>query len=110
MIKDEHEYLRMLWAVGKQTLTVSTVTKSLSAINGYTLEDRIYEFHSAINLESGSSLLEPLFVNNKRTENFCIICLQELLKLCSESDMVRNYVWSLGPPNYMLGKYADFFE
>ena len=36
-------------------------------MNAYSLEDRIYEFNSAISLETGSSLLEPLFINNKRT-------------------------------------------
>ena len=24
--------------------------------------------------------------------------------------MVRGYVWSLGPPNYLFGRYVDFFE
>lgn len=24
--------------------------------------------------------------------------------------MVRMYVWSLGPPNYLLARYVDFFE
>jgi hypothetical protein len=67
LIQDEHQLLRILWIIGKQTLTVSTISKTLSAMNTYSLEDRIYEFNSAINLESGSSLLEPLFVNNKRT-------------------------------------------
>ena len=32
------------------------------------------------------------------------------MKLCFESQMVRAYVWSLGPPNYLLSKYVDFFE
>lgn len=110
LIQDEHQHLRILWVIGKQTLTISTISKTLSAMNAYSLEDRIYEFNSAIVLENGSSLLEPLFVNNKRTENFCIICLQELLKLCVQSSVVREYVWSMGPPNYLLGKYVDFLE
>jgi hypothetical protein len=83
LIEDEHQMLRIKWILGKQTLTVSTISKTLSAMNAYSLEDRVYEFHSAIALESGSSLLEPIFVNNRRTENLCIICLQELLKLCN---------------------------
>jgi hypothetical protein len=24
--------------------------------------------------------------------------------------MVRDYIWSMGPPNYLFGKYVDFFE
>jgi len=36
--------------------------------------------------------------------------LQELLKLCNLSSFVRDYVWSLGPPSYLFGKYVDFFE
>lgn len=24
--------------------------------------------------------------------------------------MVRSYVWSLGPPNYLFARYVDFFE
>ena len=32
------------------------------------------------------------------------------MKLCSESEMVRDYVWNLGPPNYLFGKYVDFFD
>ena len=110
LIEDEHQMTRIRWVIGKQTLIVSTISKTLSAMNAYSLEDRIYEFNSAINLENGSSLLEPLFVNNRRTENFCIICLQELIKLCHDCEMVRNYVWSLGPPNYLFAKYTDFFE
>ena len=67
LIDDEHQLLRVKWIIGKQTLVVSTISKTLSAMNAYSLEDRIYEFNSAISLESGSSLLEPLFVNNRRT-------------------------------------------
>ena len=85
LIEDEFQMMRIKWVLGKQTLNVSAISKTLSAMNSYSLEDRIYEFNSAINIESGSSLLEPLFVNNRRTENFCIISLQEVLKLGVES-------------------------
>lgn len=110
LIPDQHQSLRVQWALGKQTLALSTISKTLSAMNAYSLEDRLYEFHSGLALENGSSLLEPLFVNNKRTENFCIICLQELLKLCSDSAPLREYVWGLAAPNYLLAKYVDFFD
>ena len=50
LIQDEFQMSRIKWVVGKQTLVVSTVSKTLSAMNAYSLEDRIYEFHSAINL------------------------------------------------------------
>jgi hypothetical protein len=40
----------------------------------------------------------------------CILCLQELLKLCTAARAVRDYVWNLGPPNYVWARYVDFFE
>ena len=49
--------MRVKWVLGKQTLYVSSISKTLTAMNSYALEDRIYEFNSAINIESGSSLL-----------------------------------------------------
>lgn len=100
----------MQWVLGQQTLMVSTISKTLSAMNSYSLEDRIYEFPSGLHVESGTTLLEPIFTQNKRTENLCILCLQELLRLSTASRAVREYVWSLGPPNYVLARYVDFFE
>lgn len=32
------------------------------------------------------------------------------MKLCNASKYIRDYVWSLGPPSYLYGKYVDFFE
>ena len=106
----EHQELRMWWVVGRQGLMVSTISKVLSAMNSYSLEERIYEFQSALHIETGTSLLEPLYTQNKRTENLCMLILQELLKLCNESYLIRHYVWNMGPPNYLLAKYVDFFE
>lgn len=37
LIEDEHQSLRTLWVIGKQTLTVSTISKTLSAMNAYSL-------------------------------------------------------------------------
>jgi hypothetical protein len=46
---------------------VSTISKTLSAMNGYSLEDRIYEFASGLHIDNGTTLLEPIFSQNKRT-------------------------------------------
>ena len=45
-----------------------------------------------------------------KEEDFTKEQAEELLKLCNESDFVRSYVWKLGPPCYLLGRYVDFFE
>lgn len=34
----------MKWVLGKQTLNVSTISKSLAALNSYSLDDRLYVF------------------------------------------------------------------
>jgi hypothetical protein len=33
-----------------------------------------------------------------------------LLKLSLASQVVRNYIWNLGPPSFIFGKYTDFFD
>ena len=42
LIEDEHQMTRIKWIIGKQTLIVSTISKSLSAMNAYSLEDRLH--------------------------------------------------------------------
>lgn len=37
LIEDEHQFLRILWVIGKQSLIVSTISKTLSAMNAYSL-------------------------------------------------------------------------
>ena len=37
LIEDEHQLLRILWVIGKQSLIVSTISKTLSAMNAYSL-------------------------------------------------------------------------
>jgi hypothetical protein len=37
LIEDEHQLLRMKWVLGKQSLVVSTISKTLSAMNSYSL-------------------------------------------------------------------------
>ncbi len=71
-------------------------------MNSYSLEDKIHDFSSALNIESGTSLLEHLYSNNKRTENCCIIMLQELLKLCVASKYVDNMFGTLVLPAIYL--------
>ena len=110
LIEDEFQMMRVKWVIGKQRLVVSQISKTLSAMNSYSLEERLYDFNSAINIHSNSSLLEPLYAQNKKTQNYCTLILHELLKLCVESELVREYVWSLESPTYLLGKYVDFFE
>lgn len=57
LIDDPHQRLRMQWVLGQQTLIVSTISKTLSAMNSYSLEDRIYEFPSGLHIENGTTLL-----------------------------------------------------
>ena len=37
LIEDPHQRLRMQWVLGQQTLVVSTITKTLAAMNSYSL-------------------------------------------------------------------------
>ena len=67
LIEDEHQLTRMKWVLGKQNLVVSTISKVLSAMNSYSLEDRIYDYSSGLAIENGNTLLELVFTQNKRT-------------------------------------------
>ena len=35
--------------------------------------------------------------------------LKEALKLCLESDLVFEYIWTLPPPTLCFGNIADFY-
>ena len=67
LIEDEFQMMRVKWVIGKQRLVVSQISKTLSAMNSYSLEERLYDFNSAIILQNSSSLLEPLYAQNKKT-------------------------------------------
>ena len=82
MIDDEYQDLRIKWVVGKQTLAVSSLSKKIIAMNSYSYDERIYNFDSSLQLESGASLLDPIFVYYKRIENYSFLCLRAVLKLC----------------------------
>jgi len=49
--------LRIKWILGKQTLSLSSRTKKIIAINSYTYDERLYNFDSPLNIDGGSSLL-----------------------------------------------------
>lgn len=57
LIKDEYQMLRIKWILGKQTLSLSSRTKKIIAINSYTYDERLYNFDSPLNIDGGSSLL-----------------------------------------------------
>ena len=76
LIDDPHQQLRVWWVIGRQSLILSTISKALGAMNSYSLEERIYDFPSSLHIETGNSMLEPLYTQNKRTENLCMLILQ----------------------------------
>jgi hypothetical protein len=39
-----------------------------------------------------------------------MLCLKEVLKLCEESEKIRNYIYSLSAPTLAFSKYTDFFK
>lgn len=57
MIEDEYQTTRMEWVLGKQTLSVSVITKNLNALSAKNFEERLYLFESSLNIEQGSSFL-----------------------------------------------------
>ena len=89
LIEDEHQMTRIKWVLGKQTLAVSSLSKKIIALNSFSLDERIYNFDSSIYLDSGTSLLDSLFSSYKRLENFSLLCLKEILRLCDASKLVR---------------------
>ena len=67
LIDDQYQQLRVWWVIGRQALILSTISKTLVTMNSHSLEERIYDFPSALHIETGNSLLEPLYTQNKRT-------------------------------------------
>jgi hypothetical protein len=56
----------MEWVLGKETLVINTITKTLSATSSKSLLDRLYSFESSLQIDSGSSFLDPIFHLNRR--------------------------------------------
>lgn len=91
-------------------MTLSNQTKSLTAINGFSLDDRIHYFNSSLEIENGSSLLEPILVYYKRIETFSLLMVRELLRLCECSKKIRKYVFTLRSPTLTTSRYVDFLK
>ena len=110
LIEDEHQDLRIKWMIGKQTLAVSPASKQIVALNSYSLEERIYNFESTYHLEQASPLMEPIFQFHKKVENFSLLCLREVLKLCNLNTKIRNHIFSWSSPTLNMTRFVDFFE
>jgi hypothetical protein len=91
-------------------LVVNTITKTLSATSSKSLLDRLYTFESSLQVDSGSSFLDPIFHLNRRVENFCILCVQAVLEMCLSSKPIRTYIFGLNGPTLVWAKYLDFYE
>lgn len=57
VIEDDYQQMRMEWVLGKQTLNVSTITKSINALSSKNFEERLYFFDSSLYVEQGASFL-----------------------------------------------------
>jgi hypothetical protein len=47
----------MGWVLGKQTLNVSTITKTMNALNSKGFEERLFYYESSLIVEQGASFL-----------------------------------------------------
>ena len=110
LIEDDYQDLRIKWIIGKQTLAVSTVTKQIVALNSYSMEERIYNFDSTYSLEQASPLLDPIFQLHRKVENFSLLCLREVLKLCNLSAKIRNWIFTWSSPTLNMSHFVDFFQ
>lgn len=109
LIEDDYQLLRVKWVLGRPTLHLSTIGKQIHAMNSYAFEERVYTYHSSIQLDPSSSLLDPIYELHKRAENFAMMSLREALKLCLDSDFIFEYIWTLPPPSLCFGTIPDFY-
>lgn len=85
------------------------MTNSNSCACRFALSDQSIVFVSTLPTHpTPPSLLNILFVNRKRYENFTIIVLKSLLTLCNCNNTVFAYLAMAPSPCYLYSKYIDW--
>ena len=113
-INDSLQPKRIEWILGFPQPLIHSIRNGQDSFGMYgnnAIDDLIYTYESPLPLESGStSLLNLTLQNRRKLENLCLACLRQILILCEINPRVFEYFISLPAPSYQYAKFTDWIR
>jgi len=102
---------RFEWIFGYPQPVVSTNRSGQDSFGVYGnngLDDLIINYETPLSLDSGTSFLNFVLQNRKKSENLCINCVRQMLILLDSNYPIFQYITSLPPPTATFAKFTDW--
>lgn len=112
-IKDSLQKKRMQWILGYPQPDVICNSNGVENFGLYgvnNLDDKTIIFPSILGVENSMSVLELMVYNISRVESVCLVCLKEILLLCTLQNEIFEYIFNLPTYCYLYAKFIDWFQ
>ena len=122
LVKDELQTARLEWLFGFGSLVSHTSSVPLTNNEDevltkvgvkvlHSLSDECFAFKSSLIHDTvDDALLHLLWRHKGRMDTYTVNCLQSLLALIAQDEVVAKYFSELPGPTYCLARYTDWFK